>query len=116
MANRGALPWDIGDWLRDLGLGQYEAGFRQNEVNESILPKLTQEDLKEIGVGPVGHRRMILEAIATLRAGTDAKAAPPPEAPGQVTAERRQVTVMFSELVARALSPSNHEGILFRAG
>ena len=62
MANRGARPWDIGDWLRGLGLGQYEASFRQNEVNESVLPKLTQEDLKEMGVGPVGHRRMVLDA------------------------------------------------------
>jgi class 3 adenylate cyclase len=93
-----------GDWLRGLGLGQYEAGFRQNEVNESVLPKLTQEDLREIGVGPVGHRRMILDAITTLRAGADAKT-PPPEAsttvlaPAQDTAERRQVTVMFSDLV-----------------
>ena len=77
MANRGERPWDIGDWLRGLGLGQYEAGFRQNEVNESVLPKLTQEDLREIGVAPVGHRRMILDAIATLRVGTDAKAPPP---------------------------------------
>ena len=104
MANSGARPWDIGDWLRGLGLGQYEASFRQNEVNESVLPKLTQEDLKEIGVGPVGHRRIILDAIAALRTSADAKA-PPPEAPSTVpkpaqdTAERRQVTVMFSDLV-----------------
>jgi SAM domain (Sterile alpha motif) len=74
MANSGARPWDIGDWLRGLGLGQYEASFRQNEVNESVLPKLTQEDLKEIGVGPVGHRRIILDAIAALRTSADAKA------------------------------------------
>jgi class 3 adenylate cyclase len=104
MADRGARQWDIGDWLRGLGLGQYEAGFRQNEVNESVLPKLTQEDLKEIGVGPVGHRRTILDAIAGLRTGGDVKA-PPPEAPSTFpkpardTAERRQVTVMFSDLV-----------------
>jgi class 3 adenylate cyclase len=103
MAN-GARAWDIGDWLRGLGLGQYEAGFRQNEVNESVLPKLTQEDLKEIGVGPVGHRRIILDAVAALRTGADAKD-PPPEAPpasakpAPETAERRQVTVMFSDLV-----------------
>ena len=93
MANSGTRPWDIGDWLRRLGLGQYEASFRQNEVNESVLPKLTQEDLKEIGVGPVGHRRIILDAIAALRTSADAKA-PPPEARsvllklGQDTAER----------------------------
>jgi SAM (Sterile alpha motif) domain-containing protein len=45
MAGRGERSWDIGNWLRGLGLEQYEAGFRQNEVNESVLPKLTQEDL-----------------------------------------------------------------------
>ena len=110
MASRGERPWDIGDWLRGLGLGQYEAGFRQNEVNESVLPKLTQEDLREIGVAPVGHRRMILDAIATLRAGTDAKAPPPPSRPlptapiaaastPEAAGERRHVTVMFCDLV-----------------
>jgi class 3 adenylate cyclase len=104
MASRGEIPWDIGDWLRGLGLGQYEVGFRQNEVTESVLPKLTQEDLKEIGVGPVGHRRIVLDAIAALRARADAKG-PPPETPSappnlaQDAAERRQVTVMFSDLV-----------------
>ena len=94
MANSVTRPWDIGDWLRGLGLGQYEVSFRQNEVNESVLPKLTQEDLKEIGVGPVGHRRIILDAIAALRTSSDAKASPP-EAfstvpkPAQRTTERR---------------------------
>ncbi|MBR0934332.1 SAM domain-containing protein [Bradyrhizobium jicamae] len=58
---------DIGDWLRSLGLGQYEAAFRENEINEQVLPRLTQENLKEIGVGPVGHRRILLEAITALR-------------------------------------------------
>ncbi len=68
-ANRGAAM-DVGGWLRRLGLEQYEAAFRENEINEQVLPRLTQEDLKEIGVGPVGHRRMLLEAIAALRADT----------------------------------------------
>ena len=54
-------------WLRSLGLGKYEAAFRENEIDERVLPNLTQEDLKEIGVGPVGHRRILLEAIAALR-------------------------------------------------
>jgi hypothetical protein len=61
---------DVAVWLRSLGLGKYEAAFRENEITERVLPSLTQEDLKEIGVGPVGHRRIILEAIATLRADT----------------------------------------------
>jgi hypothetical protein len=59
---------DVLVWLRSLGLERYEAAFRDNEINERVLPSLTLEDLKEIGVGPVGHRRMLLEAIAALRA------------------------------------------------
>jgi class 3 adenylate cyclase len=104
MANSDARAWDVGTWLRGLGLGQYEATFRENEIDESILPTLTAEDLKDLGVDIVGHRRKLLNAIAPLRADENAKA-PPPEAsstyprPSQDTAERRQVTVMFSDLV-----------------
>ena len=47
---------DVAVWLRGLGLERYEAAFRENEIDERVLPSLTQEDLKEIGVGPVGHR------------------------------------------------------------
>ena len=98
---------DIVVWLRSLGLEEYEAAFRDNKINERVLPNLTQEDLKEIGVGPVGHRRTLLEAIAALRADASGKApstgvGPPPSAPSvspEDRAERRQVTVMFSDLV-----------------
>jgi class 3 adenylate cyclase len=98
---------DVMVWLRGLGLGQYEAAFRENEISEKVLPSLTAEDLKEIGVGPVGHRRILLEAIAALRADTGGKApsteaATTPSAPSVASedrAERRQVTVMFSDLV-----------------
>jgi hypothetical protein len=55
---------DVVVWLRGLGLEEYEAAFRDNKINEQVLPSLTQEDLKEIGVGPVGHRRILLDAIA----------------------------------------------------
>ncbi len=95
---------NIGSWLRSLGLEQYEAAFRENEINENVLPKLTAEDLKELGVNALGHRRTLLDAIAALRAETTTKASSP-EAPPTVpqpiqdTAERRQVTVMFSDLV-----------------
>ena len=95
---------DIGGWLRSLGLERYEAAFRENEIDETVLPSLTAEDLKDLGVGIVGHRRKLLDAIAVLRAYASAKAptaeAPPtlPKSP-QETAERRQVTVMFSDLV-----------------
>jgi class 3 adenylate cyclase len=95
---------DIGGWLRNLGLEKYEAAFRENEIDETVLPNLTAEDLKELGIGTRGHRRKLLDAIALLRSETSAKAAPP-EAPSrapkpaQDTAERRQVTVMFSDLI-----------------
>jgi hypothetical protein len=71
---------DLGCWLRSLGLERYEGAFRDNEIDERVLPNLTQEDLKEIGVGPVGHRRILLEAIAALRADTGAKS-PSPDVP-----------------------------------
>ena len=63
---------DLGDWLRRLGLEQYEAAFRENEISEKVLPNLTAEDLKDLGVGMVGHRRMLLDAIAALRAQASA--------------------------------------------
>ena len=48
---------DIVVWLRSLGLGKYEAAFRENEIDETVLPSLTHEDLKELGVASFGHRR-----------------------------------------------------------
>jgi SAM (Sterile alpha motif) domain-containing protein len=69
-----SMTIDVGSWLHSLGLGQYEAAFRENEINAKVLPNLTAEDLKDMGVGIVGHRRMLLDAIATLRADTTAKA------------------------------------------
>src|SRR6202045_2747914 len=92
---------DVASWLRSLGLEEYEAAFRDNKINERVLPSLTQEDLKEIGVGPVGHRRMLLEAIAALRADTGGNAPSADLAPAtpEDRAERRHVTVMFSDLV-----------------
>jgi class 3 adenylate cyclase len=95
---------DVGGWLRRLGLEQYEAAFRENEINDTVLPSLTAEDLKDLGVGFVGHRRKLLDAIAALRAEADAPTPLPDAAPARDkatkdTAERRQVTVMFSDLV-----------------
>ena len=57
---------DVGDWLRRLGLGQYEAAFRENAIDGKVLPKLTAEDMKDLGVAIVGHRRMMLSAIEAL--------------------------------------------------
>jgi hypothetical protein len=66
---------DLGGWLRSLGLERYEASFRENEIDETVLASLTHETLKEIGVTAVGHRLKLLDAIAALR--TDASAKPP---------------------------------------
>src|SRR5258706_8546178 len=95
---------DLGGWLRRLGLEQYEAAFRENEIDDTVLPSLTAEDLKDLGVGVVGHRRKLLDAIAALRA--EAREPAPlsndnlaTNKAAKDTAERRQVTVMFSDLV-----------------
>jgi hypothetical protein len=53
-------------WLQSIGLERYTAAFRENEIDEAVLPDLTAEDLKDIGVGPIGHRRKLLDAIAAL--------------------------------------------------
>jgi class 3 adenylate cyclase len=95
---------DVVVWLRSLGLGRYEAAFRENEIDETVLPRLTAEDLRELGVAALGHRRKLLDAIAGLRAEANVPTSPP-DAPSTTdtsskdTAERRQVTVMFSDLV-----------------
>ncbi|WP_353010062.1 adenylate/guanylate cyclase domain-containing protein [Mesorhizobium sp. M0977] len=96
---------DVGGWLRRLGLEQYEASFRENKIDDTVLPRLTAEDLKDLGVGFVGHRRKLLDAIAALRAQVSAPTSLLSDAPQAIdnaakdTAERRQVTVMFSDLV-----------------
>jgi class 3 adenylate cyclase len=92
---------DVEAWLRSLGLERYEAAFRENAIDETVLPDLTDQDLEKVGV-LLGHRRRLLRAIANLEPekGHSAILAAPPAAPvAQETAERRQVTVMFSDLV-----------------
>jgi class 3 adenylate cyclase len=92
----------IADWLEKLGLGQYAQRFVENDISFSVLPDLTDQDLKEIGVS-LGHRRQLLRAIAELP--SHEKIAPKPAGTTAAavsiadTAERRQVTVMFSDLV-----------------
>ena len=98
---------ELGGWLRSLGLGKYEAAFRENEIDESVLPSLTHETLKEIGVTAVGHRLKLLDAIAALHSDASGKTSSLDTAAASGTfssasenrAERRQVTVMFSDLV-----------------
>ena len=95
---------DVAGWLRNLGLERYEEAFRENAINDTVLPSLTAEDLKDLGVGIVGHRRKLQDAIAALRADSNTRAAPPHALPTidrsrEDSAERRQVTVMFCDLV-----------------
>jgi class 3 adenylate cyclase len=92
----------IADWLEKLGLGQYAQRFAENDISFSVLSDLTDQDLKEIGVS-LGHRRQLLRAIAELNgveksAPKSAPSAAAPVVPHEA-AERRQVTVMFSDLV-----------------
>jgi class 3 adenylate cyclase/predicted ATPase len=91
----------IADWLEKLGLGQYTQRFAENEIDVTVLRHLTDQDLREIGV-PLGHRRKILAAIRE-DVGSPAPVASEPvnhlEPTSQDSAERRQITVMFSDLV-----------------
>jgi hypothetical protein len=64
---------DLGSWLRSLGLAQYEEPFRESEIDDTVLPNLTAEDLKDLGVSIVGHRRKLFDDIAALRADTEPK-------------------------------------------
>jgi class 3 adenylate cyclase len=114
MFGRGGLtmPIDVADWLRRLGLEQYAPAFAANDIEAEILPELTAEDLAGLGVTSIGHRRKLLAAIAGLRAEASDSANPLPNPPlpglgpgitgeGRVgaEAERRQLTVMFCDLV-----------------
>ena len=80
---------DIGGWLRGLGLERYAQAFRENEIDLRVLPELTAEDLKELGVAAIGHRRLLLKAIADLAAGAGFAAAAevPAASPANATAE-----------------------------
>jgi len=91
---------DVAAWLQGLGLERYAPAFRDNEIDWGVLPKLTSEDLREIGVAAIGHRRMLLDAVAALGASAPAATmgAALPDA-SAVDAERRQLTVMFCDLV-----------------
>ncbi len=90
----------IADWLEKLNLGQYAQRFAENDIDVSVLRHLTDADLEKIGVS-LGHRRKILAAIAELHGLSLPQNAPAERAEPkpQETAERRQVTVMFSDLV-----------------
>jgi class 3 adenylate cyclase len=86
---------DISAWLRELGLERYEQAFKKGEIDPAILPELTDADLKELGI-PLGPRKQLLKAISALAAGTGPPSARDTRRP---EAERRQLTVMFADLV-----------------
>ncbi len=101
---------DVRDFLLKLDLAQYEPAFRDNLIDSRVLPKLTADDLKDLGVTIVGHRRLLLEAIAALRELNPSSApasdqdlgttlAPSTEASSIVEAERRPLSVMFCDLI-----------------
>src|SRR5882762_635021 len=102
---------DVAAWLRDLGLERYVSAFRDNDIDAEVLPKLTAEDLIGIGVTSVGHRRKLLDAIAGLGMAvpTAEVTVPAPGAPAQVDAERRQLTVMFCDLVGSTALSTRHD-------
>src|ERR1700722_16435977 len=91
---------DVGIWLRSLGLGQYEAAFREGEIEADVLPELTEQHLADLGVS-LGHRLKMLRAIRQLAGDTPIRAQPGALVKPQVRdgAERRQLTVMFIDLV-----------------
>ena len=91
------MSHDISRWLETLGLGQYAEAFARNDIDIEVLPELTEDDLRELGLS-LGHRRKLLKAIATL---PEAAETTEPAAPGRVKAEaeRRQLTLMFVDLV-----------------
>jgi class 3 adenylate cyclase/tetratricopeptide (TPR) repeat protein len=88
---------DVGDWLRDLELEQYAEAFARNDIDADTLPRLTAQDLSDIGVRSVGHRRKLLDAIDWL-AAIETPALPSPASGAEPEAERRHVTVVFADL------------------
>ena len=90
---------DIDSWLRGIGLAQYAEMFRANDIDIALLGRLSNDDLKEIGVESFGHRKKLLEAIVELAGASPVSPQPPIEPKAHDAAERRQVTVMFSDLV-----------------
>ncbi len=110
---------EVADWLRTLGLDQYAPRFCDNHVTGDLLPSLTADDLKDLGVNSVGHRRRLLDAIALLRARPSADSPANTERLHRETdpGERRQVTVLFADLtgyteLSKQLDAEEIEGIL----
>ncbi len=93
---------NVADWLRSLGLERYEQAFRENDVGADLLRQLTAEDLKELGVATVGHRRRLLAAIGALQhdvVENEAAGDCGPSPRSVTAAERRHITVLFCDIV-----------------
>src|ERR1700752_878505 len=98
---------DVAAWLRGLGLEQYAQVFRDNDIDGEILRGMTAEDLKELGISSFGHRRRLLNAITALGRGPSTRGVAQsattvisvPTSPPLIDAERRQLAVMFCDLV-----------------
>lgn len=115
---------DIGDWLATLGLSRYEPAFRENDIDREVVAGLTSDDLRELGISSIGHRRKLLDAIAALNGAVRGAAPEPaakseePEAPvAAPEAERRRLTVMFVDLVGSTalstrLDPEDIGGVI----
>ena len=100
---------DIVVWLRNLGLGKYEAIFRENDIDETVLRTLTADDLKELGVTSFGHRRKLLESIAALRADTNIKVSPVSTESGQPSITTRSLPI--TEAVGERRHVTNDRGV-----
>jgi hypothetical protein len=106
-----AMSIDIADWLRGLGLEQYAPLFRDNDIDGEILGGMNAEDLKELGISSFGHRRRLLNVITALGeapatrdvAQSAMSVTSAPVSPPTIDAERRQLTVMFCDLVGSTL-------------
>src|SRR6202043_2748116 len=108
---------DVAAWLRGLGLEQYAQLFRANDIDGEILCGMTAEDLKELGISSFGHRRRLLNAITALggelptrnvaQSATSATSAP--TSPPPIDAERRQLTVMFCDLIGSTALSTRHD-------
>jgi class 3 adenylate cyclase/predicted ATPase len=108
---------DVAKWLRGLGLEQYAQLFRDNDIDDEILCGMTAEDLNELGISSFGHRRRLVNAITALGGEPPTRdmvqsatsATPAPISPPTIEAERRQLTVMFCDLVGSTALSTRHD-------
>ena len=111
---------DVGGWLRNLGLGQYEPAFIANAIESDVLPELTEGDLEKLGI-PMGDRKRLIKAIGAMVAGSPraftARGVGEDAQKGQAAAERRHLTVMICDLVGSTalsarLDPEDMGGVI----